>query len=231
LRSAVADPPAGRVAGLVGGAVLRGGSECLWTGHQRERFFPVVLVRFGWWRSKSGCFSFLRRQRCMRGGCSACAPRESAWCSPRPCTTTTRQGSRPCGPTWTRRRPAIRDTLRRRRDADAASTALSTGHWTRFRATCATPHTSMIRGSMPRSPAPGVYSWTERARLARIALAESAWPSQAWLDEASRMLRDCYGVPVGGVECIPEWVTANVRPGGGPPDGEGLSLDLARLNL
>jgi len=26
-------------------------------------------------------------------------------------------------------------------------------------------------------------------------------------------------------------VTANVRPGGGPPDGEGLSLDLARLNL
>jgi len=71
----------------------------------------------------------------------------------------------------------------------------------------------------------------ERARLARIALAESAWPSQAWLDEASRMLRDCYGVPVGGVECIPEWVTANVRPGGGPPDGEGLSLDLARLNL
>ena len=71
----------------------------------------------------------------------------------------------------------------------------------------------------------------ERARLVRIALAESAWPSQASLDEASRMLRDCYGVPVGGVECIPEWVTANVRPGGGPPDGEGLSLDLARLNL
>src|SRR6516162_8567335 len=29
------------------GAVLRGTSECLWTGHQRERFFPVVLVRFG----------------------------------------------------------------------------------------------------------------------------------------------------------------------------------------
>ena len=28
----------------------------------------------------------------------------------------------------------------------------------------------------------------ERARLARIALAESAWPSQASLDEASRML-------------------------------------------
>jgi len=71
----------------------------------------------------------------------------------------------------------------------------------------------------------------ERARLVRIALAESAWPDRASLNEASRLLRDCYGVPVGGVECIPEWVTANVRPGGGPPDGEGVSLDLARLNL
>jgi hypothetical protein len=29
----------------------------------------------------------------------------------------------------------------------------------------------------------------------------------------------------------PEWLTANVRPSGPPPDSESLSLDLARLDL
>ena len=45
------------------------------------------------------------------------------------------------------------------------------------------------------------------------------------------MLRDRYGVPVGGMERVPEWLTANVRPGGAPPDSESLNLDLARLDL
>ena len=45
------------------------------------------------------------------------------------------------------------------------------------------------------------------------------------------MLRDRYGVPAGGMECVPEWLTANVRPGGPPPDAESLNLDLARLDL
>ena len=49
--------------------------------------------------------------------------------------------------------------------------------------------------------------------------------------EASRMLRDRYSVPVGGAECVPEWLTANVRPGGAPPDGKSLNLELARLDL
>jgi hypothetical protein len=50
-------------------------------------------------------------------------------------------------------------------------------------------------------------------------------------DEAARVLRDCYGVPVGGVERAPQWVTANLRPAEAPPDSESLSLDLARLDL
>jgi hypothetical protein len=66
----------------------------------------------------------------------------------------------------------------------------------------------------------------EHAKLVRIALPESARPG-----EASPMLRDRYGVPAGGMENVPQWVTANVRPGGPPPDSESLNLDLARLNL
>lgn len=71
----------------------------------------------------------------------------------------------------------------------------------------------------------------ERARLVRIALPAAGWPGEAASREASRMLRDRYGVPVGGAECVPQWLTANVRPGGAPPDGASLSLDLARLDL
>jgi hypothetical protein len=76
----------------------------------------------------------------------------------------------------------------------------------------------------------------EHARLVCITLPESGWPGEAepdeaWPGEASRMLRDRYGVPVGGMECVPEWLTANVRPGGPPPDSESLSLDLALLDL
>ena len=72
---------------------------------------------------------------------------------------------------------------------------------------------------------------TEHARLVRIALPGSGWPGQTAPDEASQMLRDRYGVPVGGAECVPEWLTANARPSGPPPDSESLNLDLARLDL
>lgn len=69
------------------------------------------------------------------------------------------------------------------------------------------------------------------ARLVRIALPGTGWPDQAGPGDAARMLRDRYGVPVGGTECVPRWLAANVRPGGPPPDGESLDLDLARLDL
>jgi hypothetical protein len=71
----------------------------------------------------------------------------------------------------------------------------------------------------------------EHARLVRIAVPEIGSAGQAVPDEVSRMLRDRYAVPVGGLECVPEWLTANVRPGGAPPDSESLTLDLARLDL
>jgi hypothetical protein len=59
----------------------------------------------------------------------------------------------------------------------------------------------------------------EHATLVRIALPETGWRGEAAPREASRMLRDRYGL------------TANVRPGGAPPDGECLSLDLSRFDL
>jgi hypothetical protein len=71
----------------------------------------------------------------------------------------------------------------------------------------------------------------EHARLVRVALPGSGWPGETALDDASWMLRDRYGVPVGNVEGVPEWLTANVRPAGAPPDSETLNLDLARLDL
>lgn len=70
----------------------------------------------------------------------------------------------------------------------------------------------------------------EHARLIRIALPATGWPGEAAPREASRMLSERYGVPVGRAECVPRWLTANVRPGGAP-DGESLSLDLSRLDL
>ena len=33
------------------------------------------------------------------------------------------------------------------------------------------------------------------------------------------------------MECVRQWLTANVRPGGAPPDSENLNLDLARLDV
>jgi hypothetical protein len=71
----------------------------------------------------------------------------------------------------------------------------------------------------------------EHARLVRIALPDSGRPGQTAPGEASRMLRDRYGVPVGGPECVPEWLTGNVRPSGPPPDSQSLNLDLERLDL
>ena len=71
----------------------------------------------------------------------------------------------------------------------------------------------------------------EHARLVRIALPGTGWPGESAPREASRTLRDRYRVPVGGAECVPQWLTANVRLGGAPPDDENLNLDLTRLDL
>jgi hypothetical protein len=68
----------------------------------------------------------------------------------------------------------------------------------------------------------------EHARLVCIALPGSGWPGQTVPGEASRMLRDRYGVPVGGAECVPQWLTANVRPGGPPPTAR-ASTSISRV--
>jgi hypothetical protein len=71
----------------------------------------------------------------------------------------------------------------------------------------------------------------ERAEIVRIALPDSGWPDEVALDTAKRMLHERYGVPVGGLDGVPDWVTGNQRDAGRPPDEVNLTLDLGRLNL
>ena len=71
----------------------------------------------------------------------------------------------------------------------------------------------------------------ERVDILRIALVESGWPDERRLADAKRLLGAHYGVPVGGLEEVPDWVTGNLRAGGPPPEGADLHLDesIARL--
>lgn len=71
----------------------------------------------------------------------------------------------------------------------------------------------------------------ERAEILRIALAQSCWPDEATLADAKRQLYDRYGVPISGLEAVPDWVTANLRSEGPPPDEATLDLDMLDLHL
>jgi hypothetical protein len=68
----------------------------------------------------------------------------------------------------------------------------------------------------------------ERVEILRIALVESCWPGEATFADAKRLLGDHYGVPVGGLEDVPDWVTGNLRAEGRPPDG--ATLDLSTMD-
>jgi hypothetical protein len=70
----------------------------------------------------------------------------------------------------------------------------------------------------------------EHAEILRIALAESCWPDDAAQAAASRSLRERYGVPVGGLDQVPEWVMRNHRLAGPPPDDAALDLDMLDLD-
>lgn len=65
----------------------------------------------------------------------------------------------------------------------------------------------------------------ERAEIVRIALVEAPWPDRASFTTAKRLLAEHYEVPVGGLEQVPYWVTANLRGEGPPPEGATLDLD------
>jgi hypothetical protein len=71
----------------------------------------------------------------------------------------------------------------------------------------------------------------ERAEIVRIALPDSGWPDAVALATAKRMLHERYGVPVGGLDLVPDWVTGNQRDAGPPPDDVSLDLDLDRFDL
>ncbi len=65
----------------------------------------------------------------------------------------------------------------------------------------------------------------ERGEILRLALADA-------VDDGLRArLSARYGVPVGGAESVPDWVTVNARDRGAPPDDVDLALDLDRLDL
>lgn len=63
----------------------------------------------------------------------------------------------------------------------------------------------------------------ERAVILRIATTEA--------DEATRLVAERYGVPVGDLVDVPEWVRDNSRCEGPPPDDVTLDLDLETLGL
>ena len=64
----------------------------------------------------------------------------------------------------------------------------------------------------------------ERGEILRLALADA-------VDDGLRArLSARYGVPVGGAESVPDWVTVNARDRGAPPDDVDLALDLDRLD-
>ena len=71
----------------------------------------------------------------------------------------------------------------------------------------------------------------ERVVVLRIALVESWWPDEETFADAKLRLAEQYGVPVGGLDDVPDWVTGNLRAGGPPPEGATLDLDesIARL--
>jgi hypothetical protein len=71
----------------------------------------------------------------------------------------------------------------------------------------------------------------ERAKLLRLALPEDGWPAMPTLDEAVQVLSHRYRVAVGGMDLVPQWVTANERQQGGPPEDADFHLDLGRLGM
>jgi hypothetical protein len=62
----------------------------------------------------------------------------------------------------------------------------------------------------------------ERAELVRIALPRR-------VEDVTRLLRQRYRVPVGGLDDVPAWVTGNRRDQGPPSDRVKLDLDLGKL--
>jgi hypothetical protein len=71
----------------------------------------------------------------------------------------------------------------------------------------------------------------ERGEILRIALPDSCWADEASRAAANRLLRERYGVPVTGIEEVPNWVTGNMRAGGPPPAEINLDLVVDRLDL
>jgi hypothetical protein len=69
----------------------------------------------------------------------------------------------------------------------------------------------------------------ERAEILNIALPRSAWRDEVALADAQRHLQRRYGVRVGGIEQVPDWVTLNIRSEGPPPDDATLDLDTVDL--
>jgi hypothetical protein len=69
----------------------------------------------------------------------------------------------------------------------------------------------------------------ERIEVLRLATSPSAWPDEAAHAEAVAELAERYGVDVCDPDLVPDWVLANAKPRGAPPDGATVDLGALRL--
>lgn len=65
----------------------------------------------------------------------------------------------------------------------------------------------------------------ERVRVLRIAASPDAWPDAQTYAQTMTALGERYGIEVGDLDAVPEWVLSNVMPQGTAPDDSTLDLD------
>lgn len=70
----------------------------------------------------------------------------------------------------------------------------------------------------------------EHAEIIRICLDPHCWSNEALLDDASKRLGNRYGVPIGLLDEVPDWVGMNQRSQGPPFHDAALDLDSLELD-
>ena len=65
----------------------------------------------------------------------------------------------------------------------------------------------------------------QRIEILRLAASASLWPDPGLRAQAVAALSQRYGVEVGGLDVVPQWVIANVMPQGAPPEDAAVDLD------
>ena len=69
----------------------------------------------------------------------------------------------------------------------------------------------------------------QRMDVLRLATSVSVWPDPGVYGQAIAELGERYGVEVGGLDSVPDWVLANAMPQGAPPEESEDTVDLDAL--